>query len=83
MPDGTRESRLGGRSQAASTTFAGVATTVPRCTVCGHHIYAPASIALGIGRECQRRLKASLASADDAVRIAYAAALLRLTGGAA
>lgn len=57
--------------------------SVPRCTLCGHHIYARESVVVGIGRDCRRRLKDSLSTADVDVRIAYAAALLRVTRGAA
>lgn len=48
--------------------------SVPRCALCGHLIYARESVAVGIGRDCRRRLRAALRGADDATRAAYAAA---------
>ena len=92
VADPGKRTAPGGESGGPDVRLAGDAPTVapsadpyaePRCVACGHRVWSAAALRTGLGAECRRRLSTGLASADDAVRIAYAAALLRLTKGAA
>jgi hypothetical protein len=47
----------------------------PRCALCGHVITARESVAVGIGRDCRRQVRAALRTADaDARAVVLAAA---------
>lgn len=62
-----RESRPSDRAAASSTTIKNVLSLSleghvaerPRCRRCGHPVFSPESIRLGVGRDCRRRARAA------------------------
>ncbi|MDT0201343.1 DUF6011 domain-containing protein [Nocardioides sp. AE5] len=69
-----RESRPAGNRTATSSTAIKNKAIVPpnsevaRCSVCGHRITAPDSLAVGIGRDCRRALRRAQADVPSVAR---------------